>query len=99
MTIAFFLALLINGKNFIMFFDASLYGLGAVLIQYRNVISYTLSQLRPHEKNYLTHDVDLATVVFILKIERQNHYGVKCGVLTDHHTLQYVVTQKNLNLK
>ncbi|WMV58019.1 hypothetical protein MTR67_051404 [Solanum verrucosum] len=52
-----------------------------------------------HEKNYPTHDLELAEVLFALKIWRHYLYGVKCEVFTDHRSLQHVFTQKNLNLR
>ena len=56
-----------EGKNFIVYCDASYSGLGAVLMKKRNVISYASRQLKVHERNYLTHDLELAAVVFALK--------------------------------
>ena len=52
-----------------------------------------------HERNYPTHDLELAAVVFALKQWRHYLYGVKCEVYTDHRSLQYVFTQKDLNLR
>ena len=52
-----------------------------------------------HERNYPTHDLELAAVVFALKKWRHYLYGIKCEVYTDHHSLQYVFTQKDLNLR
>ena len=52
-----------------------------------------------HERNYPTHDLELVAVVFALKQWRHYLYGVKCEVYTDHHSLQYVFTQKDLNLR
>ncbi|GFY97645.1 hypothetical protein Acr_12g0001860 [Actinidia rufa] len=56
-------------------------------------------QLRPHEKNYPTHDLELAAVVFALKIWRHYLYGVTCEVFTDHKSLKYLFTQKELNMR
>ncbi|GFS32089.1 hypothetical protein Acr_00g0020760 [Actinidia rufa] len=56
-------------------------------------------QLRPHEKNYPTHDLELAVVVFALKIWRHYLYGVTCEVFTDHKSLKYLFTQKELNMR
>ncbi|KAJ3704742.1 hypothetical protein LUZ61_008447 [Rhynchospora tenuis] len=55
--------------------------------------------LRPHEKNYPTHDLELAAVIFALKIWRHYLYGEKCKIFTDHQSLKYVFTQKELNLR
>ena len=62
------------------------------------MIVYASRQLNNHEKNYQTHDLELATVVFKLKIWRHYLYGVHVDVFTDHKSLQYVFTQKELNL-
>ena len=71
----------------------------AVLIQEKNVIAYGSRQLKVHERNYPTHDLDLAAVVIALKQWRHYLYGVKCEVYTDHRSLQYVFAQKDLNLR
>ncbi|WMV36629.1 hypothetical protein MTR67_030014, partial [Solanum verrucosum] len=63
------------------------------------VIAYSSRQLKVHEKNYPTHDLELAVVVFALKIWRHYLYGVHVDVFTDHKSLQYVSTQKELNLR
>ena len=68
-------------------------------MQEKNVIAYASRQLKVHERNYPTHDLELAAVVFALKQWRHYLYGVKCEVYTDHHSLQYVFTQKDLNLR
>ncbi|WMV14769.1 hypothetical protein MTR67_008154 [Solanum verrucosum] len=65
----------------------------------KNVIAYASGQLKVHERNYPTHDLELAAVVFALKIWRHYLYGVKCEVFTDHRSLQHVFTQKDLNLR
>ena len=67
-------------------------------MQEKNVIAYASRQLKVHEHNYLTHDLELAAVVFALKQWRHYLYGVKCELYTDHRSLQYVFTQKDLNL-
>ena len=68
-------------------------------MQEKNVIAYASRQLKVHERNYPTHDLELAAVVFALKQWRHYLYGVKCEVYTDHRSLQYVFTQKDLNLR
>ena len=55
--------------------------------------------MRPHEKNYPTHDLELAAVVFALKIWRHYLYGVTCEIFTDHKSLKYLFTQKELNMR
>ncbi|WMV19207.1 hypothetical protein MTR67_012592 [Solanum verrucosum] len=64
----------------------------------KNVITYASRQLKVHARNYPTHDLELAVVVFALKIWWHYLYGVKCEVFTDHRTPQHVFTQKDLNL-
>ncbi|KAK8686335.1 hypothetical protein V6N13_125360 [Hibiscus sabdariffa] len=63
------------------------------------VIAYASRQLRPHELNYPTHDMELAVVVFTLKIWRHYIYGEKCYIYTDHKSVKYIFTQKELNLR
>ncbi|KAJ9556097.1 hypothetical protein OSB04_010711 [Centaurea solstitialis] len=79
--------------------DASRLGLGCVLMQRGRVIAYASRQLKPHEANYPTHDLELAAVVFALKIWRHYLYGVKCTVFTDHRSLRYFLEQPNLNMR
>ncbi|XP_072071794.1 uncharacterized protein [Arachis hypogaea] len=62
-------------KPFKVYCDASLKGLGCVLMQHRNMVAYALRQLRPHEVNYPTHDLELAAIVFALKSWRHHLYG------------------------
>ena len=68
-------------------------------MQHGKVIAYAYRQLKVHEKNYPTHDLELAAVVFALKIWRHYLYGVHVAVFTNHKSLQYVFTQKKLNLQ
>ncbi|WMV30558.1 hypothetical protein MTR67_023943 [Solanum verrucosum] len=70
--------------------DSSRIGLECVLMQNGKVIAYASRQLKIHEKNYPTHDLELAAVVFALKIWRHYLYGVYVDVFTDHKSLQYV---------
>ncbi|GJW60628.1 putative reverse transcriptase domain-containing protein [Tanacetum coccineum] len=86
-------------RNFIAYCDASKKGLGAVLMQREKVISYASRQLKIHEKNYTTHDLELGAVVFALKIWRHYLYGTKCTVFTDHKSLQHILDQKELNMR
>ncbi|KAJ9541941.1 hypothetical protein OSB04_028447 [Centaurea solstitialis] len=79
--------------------DASRLGLGCVLMQRGRVIAYASRQLKPHEANYPTHDLELAAVVFALKIWRHYLYGVKCTIYTDHRSLRYFLEQPNLNMR
>ena len=93
------LALPSGTEGFTIYSDASHRGLGCVLMQHGKVIAYASRQLRPHEKNYPTHDLELAAVVFALKIWRHYLYGVTCEVFTDHKSLKYLFTQKELNMR
>nr|GEY43526.1 putative reverse transcriptase domain-containing protein [Tanacetum cinerariifolium] len=93
------LALTEGSEDFIVYCDASIKGLGAVLIQREKVISYVSRQLKIHEKNYMTHDLELGAVVFALKIWRHYKYGTKCTVFTDHKCLQHILDQKELNMR
>ena len=81
------------------FSDASLNGLGCVLMQEGKVVAYASRQLKPHEKNYPTHDLELAKIVFALKIWRHYLYGEKCFIYTDHKSLKYLPSQQELNLR
>ncbi|GKA11652.1 putative reverse transcriptase domain-containing protein [Tanacetum coccineum] len=93
------LALPKGSENFIVYCDASHKGLGAVLMQNEKVIAYASRQLKIHEKNYTTHDLELGAVVFALKIWRHYLYGTRCTVFTDHKSLQHILDQKELNMR
>ncbi|KAJ0681345.1 putative nucleotidyltransferase, Ribonuclease H [Helianthus annuus] len=79
--------------------DASHQGLGCVLMQRDKVIAYASRQLKVHEKNYTTHDLELGAVVFALKIWRHYLYGTRCTIFTDHKSLQHIFDQKDLNMR
>ncbi|WMV13766.1 hypothetical protein MTR67_007151, partial [Solanum verrucosum] len=85
-------------EGYAVYCDASGVGLGCVLMQHGKVIAYASRKLRKHEKNYPTHDLELATVVHALKIWRHYLYGVQVDIFTDHKSLQYIFKQKELNL-
>ncbi|GJU05418.1 putative reverse transcriptase domain-containing protein [Tanacetum coccineum] len=93
------LALPEGNDDFVIYYDASHQGLGAVLMQREKVIAYASRQLKPHEENYTTHDLELGAVVFALKIWRHYLYGTKCTVFTDHKNLQHILDQKELNMR
>ncbi|GJX25285.1 putative reverse transcriptase domain-containing protein [Tanacetum coccineum] len=93
------LALPQGAENFIVYCDASHKGLGAVLMQNEKVIAYASRQLKIHEKNYTTHDLELGAVVFALKIWRHYLYGTKRTVFTNHKSLQHILDQKELNMR
>ncbi|GKA30030.1 putative reverse transcriptase domain-containing protein [Tanacetum coccineum] len=93
------LALPEGSQDFVVYCDASHKGLGVLLMQREKVIAYASRQLKIHEKNYTTHDLELGTVVFDLKIWRHYLYGTKCTVFTDHKSLQHILDQKELNMR
>ncbi|KAJ6812125.1 uncharacterized protein M6B38_151905 [Iris pallida] len=74
-------------------------GLGCVLMQYRRLIAYASQQLKIHERNYPTHDLELAAVVTVLKLWRHYLYGERIKIYTDHKSLKYVFTQKEINMR
>jgi hypothetical protein len=86
-------------KGFDVYCDAYRQGLGCVLMQEGKVVAYASRQLRKHEQNYPTHDLELAAVVHALKIWRHYMIGNKCRIFTDHKSLKYIFTQKDLNLR
>ena len=88
-----------EGEKFDIYSDASKTGLGAVLMQNGKVIAYASRQLKDHERNYPTHDLEFPTVVFALKLWRHYLYGVQCQIYTDHQSLKYFFTQKELNMR
>ncbi|KAL4037990.1 hypothetical protein IC575_001593 [Cucumis melo] len=85
--------------SFVIYSDASKKDLGCVLMQQGKVVAYASRQLKSHEQNYPTHDLELAAVVFALKIWRQYLYGEKIQIFTDHKSLKYFFTQKELNMR
>ncbi|GJS68526.1 putative nucleotidyltransferase, ribonuclease H [Tanacetum coccineum] len=93
------LALPEGSDDFLVYCDASIKGLGAVLMQRMKVIAYASRQLKIYKKNYTTHDLELGAVVFPLKIWRHYLYGIKCVVFTDHKSLQHILNQKELNMR
>ena len=88
-----------DGREYVIFSDASLNGLECVLMQEGKVVAYASRQLKPHERNYPTHDLELAAIVFALKIWRHYLYGEKCFIYTDHKSHTYLPSQRELNLR
>jgi hypothetical protein len=86
-------------KLFSIYCDASGQGLGCVLMQDGRVVAYASRQLRKHKVNYMTHNLELATVVHALKIWRHYLMGKRYELYTDHNSLKYIFTQSNLNLR
>jgi hypothetical protein len=88
-----------SGKRFMAHTDASRIGLGCVLMQDGKVFAYGSRQLKKHERNYPIHDLELAAVVFALKSWRHYLYGETCDIYTNHKSLKYIFTQKELNMR
>ncbi|WJX40137.1 hypothetical protein P8452_27643 [Trifolium repens] len=86
-------------ESFVVYCDASKMGLGGVLMQGGKVVAYASRQLKIHERNYPTHDLELAAVVFSLKVWRHYLYGSRFEVFCDHKSLKYLFDQKELNMR
>ena len=86
-------------ESFVVYCDASKMGLGGVLMQNRQVIAYASRKLKVYEKNYPTHDLELAAVVYVLKIWRHYLYGSKFEVFSDHKSLKYLWSLNTSNLE
>jgi len=86
-------------EPYVVYTDASITGLGCVLMQREKVIAYASRQLRKHEGNYPTHDLEMAAVIFALKIWRSYLYDSKVQIFTDHKSRKYIFTQPELNLR
>ena len=83
--------------GFLIYCDALSQGLGAVLMQHDRLIAYASRQLKDYEKNYLTHDFEVAAVVFALKMWSHYLYDVHCDIYINHKKLKYIFTQKEMN--
>ena len=88
-----------ESKPFEVFCDASLQGPSAVLMQEKKFVAYTSRRLKPNERNYPTHNLELAVVVHALLTWRHLLLGRKVDIFTDHKSLKYIFTQPNLNLR
>ena len=88
-----------RGQGYTVYCDASRSRLGCVLMQFERVVAYGSSQLKNHEQTYPTHDMELAVVVFALKIWRHYLYGEQFKVYSDHKSLKYIFTQRDLNMR
>lgn len=86
-------------ESFVVYCDASKMGLGGVLMHNGQVVAYASRQLRVHKRNYPTHDLELAVVVFLLKIWRHYLFGSIFEVFGDHKSLKYLFDQKELNMR
>ena len=88
-----------NLGGFIIYNDASRKGLGCMLMEHGKVIAYASRQLKNYEQNYPSYDLELAAVVFALKIWRHYLFGERCEIYTNHKSLKYFFTQKELNMR
>jgi len=88
-----------SDEPFVVYCAASKLGLGGVLMQENKVVAYASRQLRIHERNYPTHDIELAVVVFVFKIWRHYLYGSRFEVFSDHKSLKYLFDQKEINMR
>ncbi|GJS29968.1 putative nucleotidyltransferase, ribonuclease H [Tanacetum coccineum] len=93
------LALPEGPNDFVVYYDASNQGLGCVLMQRNKVIAYASRQLKIHENNYTTHDLELGAVVFAFKTWRHYLYGTRSVIYTDHKSLQHIFDQKELYMR
>ena len=82
-----------------MYCDTSKDGLGYILMQSWRVVAYCSKQLKNHEQNYPTHDLELAAILFALNIWRQYLYGEQFKVFSDHKSLKYIFIQRDLNMR
>ena len=88
-----------SGVLFVVYTDTSSQGLGGVLMQTERVVAYASRQLRMHEVNYPSHDLELTAVVFVLKIWRHYLYGEVFVLFPDHKSLKYLFIQQDLNMR
>ena len=88
-----------RGKRYTVYCDALKDGLGCVLMQSERVVAYGSRQLKNHEQSYPTHDMELAAIVFALKIWRHYLYGEQIEAFSDHKSLKYIFTQWDLNMR
>ena len=88
-----------QGKRCTVYYDAFRDGLGCVLMQSGRVVAHGSRQLKNHEQNYPTHDLELAAIVFTFNIWCHYLYGEKFKVFSDHKSLKYIFTQRDLNIR
>ena len=99
LTSAPILIVLKRRQRYTVYCDALKDGLGCVLMQSGRVVAYGSRQLKNHERNYPTHDMELAAIVFALKIWSHYLYGEQFEVISDHKSLKYIFTQRDLNMR
>ena len=88
-----------RGQVYTVYCDVSKDGLRCVLMQSGRVVAYGSRQLKNHEPNYPTHDMELAAIVFSLKIWSHYLYGEQFEVFSDHKSLKYIFTQQDHNMR
>ena len=88
-----------RGQRYTVYCDVSKDRLGCVLMQSGRVVAYGSRQLKNHERNYLTYDMELAAIVFALKIWRHYLYGEQFEVFSYHKSLKYIFTRRDLNMR
>lgn len=93
------LSLPCGSGGYTVYCDALRVGLGCVLIQHGRVIAYASRQLKRHEQNYPTHNLEMAAIVFALKMWSHYLYGETCEIYTDHKSFKYIFQQQDLNLR
>ena len=98
LTSAPILIVLKQGQRYTVYCDASKDELGCVLMQSERVVIYGSRQLKNYEQNYSTHDMELAAIVFALNIWYHYLYGEQFEVFSDHKSLKYIFTQRDLNM-
>ena len=88
-----------RGPMYTVYYDASKDELGCVLMQSGRVVAYGYRQLKNHERNYPTHDMDLAAIVFTLNILCHYLFGKQFEVFSDNKSLKYIFTKRDLNMR
>ena len=88
-----------QGQRYMVYCDASKDGLGCVLMRSGRVVAYGFRHLNNHEQNYPTYDLELAAIVFALKIWRHYLFGEQFEVFSDQKSLKYIFTQRDLNMR
>ena len=99
LTSAPILMVLEKGHRHTVFCDAANDELGCVLMQSERVVAYGSRQLKNHEKNYPTHDMELAAIAFALKIWHHYLYGEQYEMFSNHKSLKYIFTQRDINMR
>ena len=99
LTTAPILIVLKQGQRYTAYCDASRDEMGCVLMQSGRVTAYGSRQLKNHEQNYPTHDLELTVIVFALKIWRHYLYGEHFEVFSNHKSPRYIFTQRDLNMR